>query len=153
GQVWISPGQWGHSALLGFLLGCLGGFIVNRAARSDVTWAFLGFYAALVFGRALWLGDPLAIPVHILSNGGRILFAFYMISDPKTTPDSQLGRVLFAFLTAVVTGIFQFGLYRPRGLFFALFLVSLLTPFLDKYLPQRKRLSGGWLAFFYPQAR
>src|SRR5262249_39073136 len=40
GQVWVSPGQWGNVAFLAFLFACLGGLVVNRAGRSDVTFAF-----------------------------------------------------------------------------------------------------------------
>ncbi len=43
-------------------MACLGGLVVNRAARSDVTFAFIAFYMALVFGRSLWLGEPLDDP-------------------------------------------------------------------------------------------
>src|SRR5262249_48269810 len=39
--VWISPGQWGNVAFLAFLFACAGGLVVHRAARSDVTFAFL----------------------------------------------------------------------------------------------------------------
>ena len=37
GHVWVSPGQWGNVAFFAFLMACLGGLVVNRAARSDVT--------------------------------------------------------------------------------------------------------------------
>ena len=40
-QVWVSPGQWGSVAFFGFLMACLGGLVVNRASRSDVTYAFI----------------------------------------------------------------------------------------------------------------
>ena len=90
-QVWVSPGQWGSLAFFGFLLACLGVIVVNRAARSDVTYAFLGCYLAVLVGRTLWLGDPVSIAIHQLQNGGLVLFAFFMISDPKTTPDSRAG--------------------------------------------------------------
>src|SRR6185503_806038 len=96
GQAWVSPGQWGSAAFFGFLLVCLGGLVVNRAARSDVTLAFLIGYGGLVVARSLWLGEPLAIPLHRLENGALLIFAFFMISDPRTTPDSRAGRVLFA---------------------------------------------------------
>lgn len=135
-DVWISPGQWGHEALLVFLIASLGTFVVNRAARSDVTWAFLAFYAALVVGRSIWLGDPLAIPLHMMSSGGLTLFAFYMISDPKTTPASRTGRILFALLAASLTAFIQFGLYRPSALYIALFVTSVLTPILDALFPK-----------------
>jgi enediyne biosynthesis protein E5 len=138
GQVWISPGQWGSVAYFGFLVACLGGLVINRAARSDVTYAFLFFYSAILFGRAWWLGDPFSIPLHQLENGALLLFSFFMISDPKTTPDSRIGRVLFAFLVASGAAWVHFWLYRTNGLFFSLAFFCLLTPLIDKFLPGKR---------------
>ena len=135
GQVWVSPAQWGNAALFAFLLACLGGLVVNRAARSDVTYAFLFFYLAVLFGRALWLGQPSAIPLHQLGSGGFLIFTFFMISDPKTTPDSRAGRILFALLVALGAGFVHFILYRPNGLILALAFLSPLVPLLDRLLP------------------
>ncbi len=142
GQVWVSPGQWGNVAVFGFALACLGGLVVNRAARSDVTYAFLGFYLALLFGRALWLGQPAAIPLHQLANGAFLIFTFFMISDPKTTPDSRAGRVLFALLVALGAGYVTFVLYRPNGLLLSLFFLSPAVPLLDRLLPGRRYVWG-----------
>jgi Na+-transporting NADH:ubiquinone oxidoreductase subunit NqrB len=135
GQVWVSPGQWGSAAFLGFLVACLGGLVVNRAARSDVTYAFLSFYLAILFGRALWLGQPMAIPLHQLASGAFLIFTFFMISDPKTTPDTRAGRILFALLVALGAGFVHFVLYRPNGLILSLAFLSPLTPLLDRLLP------------------
>lgn len=135
GQVWVSPGQWGSVAFFGFLLAGVGGLVIYRAARSDVTYAFLFFYTAIVFGRALWLGDPLTIPLHQLENGAFLLFAFFMISDPKTTPDSRAGRILFAFLVAVGAGFIHFWLYHTNGLLWSLAFLALLVPLIDGLLP------------------
>jgi enediyne biosynthesis protein E5 len=135
GRVWVSPGQWGSAAFLGFLVACLGGLVVNRAARSDVTYAFLAFYLAILFGRALWLGQPMAIPLHQLASGAFLIFTFFMISDPKTTPDTRAGRVLFALLVALGAGYVHFVLYRPNGLILSLALLSPLVPILDRLLP------------------
>lgn len=137
-QVWVSPGQWGNAALFGFLLACLGGLVVNRAARADIVFAFLLSYAAVLFGRALWLGDPWAIPWHQMQNGAFLLFTFFMISDPKTSPDSRLGRIVFAALVAVTAGYFQFVLYKPTGLLWALACCAPSTPVLDWLLPGRR---------------
>jgi len=135
GRVWVSPGQWGSAAFLGFLVACLGGLVVNRAARSDVTYAFLAFYLAILFGRALWLGQPMAIPLHQLASGAFLIFTFFMISDPKTTPDTRAGRVLFALLVALGAGCVHFVLYRPNGLILSLAFLSPLVPLLDRLLP------------------
>jgi len=135
GGVWVSPGQWGNAAFFAFLLACLGGLVVNRAARSDVTYAFLAFYLAILFGRALWLGQPPAIPLHQLGSGGFLIFTFFMISDPRTTPDSRAGRILFALLVALGAGCVHFVLYRPNGLLLALFFLAPAVPLIDRLLP------------------
>ena len=68
-QVWVSPGQWGSFAFFAFLLASLGAVVVNRAARSDVTYAFIACYGALIVGRSLYLGEPMTIPLHRLESG------------------------------------------------------------------------------------
>ena len=133
--VWVSPGQWGNVAFFAFLMACLGGLVVNRAARGDVTLAFLGFWAALLFGRALWLGQRMAVPLHQLENGALLLFAFFMISDPRTTPRSRAGRILFAALVACGAASVQFLMYRTNGLLWSLVACSLAVPLIDRLLP------------------
>jgi len=135
GEVWASPGQWGSGAVFAFLLASAGGLVVNRAARADVTWTFLACYAALWLGRSFWLGDPLVIPLHRLESGALVLFAFFMISDPRTTPDSRGGRILFAVLVAVGAYIVQFKLFRTNGLLWSLAVCSLIVPVIDRLLP------------------
>lgn len=135
GRAWVSPGQWGSAALFAFLVACLGGLVVNRATRSDVTYAFLASYLGVVFGRALWLGQPMTIPFHQLASGAFLIFTFFMISDPKTTPDSRAGRLLFSLLVALGAGLVHFVLYRPNGLILSLFFLSPIVPLIDRLLP------------------
>jgi len=135
GQAWVSPGQWGSAAFFGFLLACLGGIVVNRAARSDVTIAFLAAYAGLVFARSLLLGEPMTIPIHRLQNGALLIFAFFMISDPRTTPDRRAGRVIFALLVALGAAFMQFRLFRTNGLLWSLAVFAPAVPLIDWLLP------------------
>jgi enediyne biosynthesis protein E5 len=135
GQVWVSPGQWGNVAFFGFLMACLGGLVVNRASRSDVTYAFIASYMSLVFGRSLWLGEPLTIPIHRLENGALLLFTFFMISDPRTTPNSRIGRILFAGVVASGAWYIQFRLFRTNGPLWSLAICSLTVPLIDWLLP------------------
>jgi enediyne biosynthesis protein E5 len=137
-RVWVSPGQWGSAALSAFALAGLGGLVVRRAARGDVTWAFLAAWTAILAGRAAWLSDPPAIPLHQLANGAFLVFAFFMISDPKTTPDSRPGRVLFAVLVAAGGAFVQFVLFRPNGLLWALAAAAPLVPLIDLALPAER---------------
>ncbi len=134
-RVWVSPGQWGSAAWFAFLMACAGGLVVTRAARADITLAFLTAWVLLVGGRSFWLGEPMAIPVHRLQSGALLLFAFFMISDPKTTPDSRAGRVLFAAVVALGAWYVQFRLFRTNGLLWSLAAGSFLVPLIDRWLP------------------
>jgi Na+-transporting NADH:ubiquinone oxidoreductase subunit NqrB len=136
--VWVSPGQWGTGAALAFFLACAGLLVVNRAARADDTLAFMSGYAGLLLARSLWLGEPVTLPVHRLESGAFLLFSFFMISDPKTTPDSRPARVLFALLVAFGAWYVQFRLFRTNGLLWALAAASPLVPLLDLVLRGRK---------------
>ena len=133
--VWVSPGQYGHLAFFALGIACMGALVVNRAARSDVTFAFLAAWAAVVFGRSAWLGEPARIPLHRLENGMLLQFAFFMISDPRTTPSSRAGRIVFAALVALGAGYVQFKLFRTNGLLWSLALGTLAVPLLDRLLP------------------
>jgi Na+-translocating ferredoxin:NAD+ oxidoreductase RnfD subunit len=77
----------------------------------------------------------MAIPLHRLQSGALLLFAFFMISDPKTTPDSRAGRNLFAALVALGAWWVQFGLFRTNGLLWSLAAFSLAVPLIDWLLP------------------
>ncbi len=130
-HAWVSSGQWGSAAIGAFTLACLGFLVLTRARRAETTVAFLIIYAALLLGRALWLGDPPAIPLHQLQNGALLIFAFFMISDPKTTPDTACGRVLFAALVATVAFTIQFIYYEPNGPILALIALAPTVPLID----------------------
>lgn len=138
GQAWVSPGQWGSAAFFTALVALAGALVVTRAARADLVLAYIGAYSALLAARTLWLGDPWSIPLHQLENGALVIFAFYMISDPRTTPDSRIGRLLFALLVALGTYYSRFMLYRPDAALWALVLCSPLTPLIDRLLPGRR---------------
>lgn len=134
-RVWISAGQWGTAAWAAFAMACAGMLVVRRAERSDVTWCFLVAYLVLLFGRSAWLGDPLAVPLHAMQSGALLLFAFFMISDPRTTPDSRAGRILFACIVAAGAFFVQYGLYRTNGLVWSLAAAAPLVPLIDRLLP------------------
>lgn len=135
--AWVSPGQWGAVSWLAILLIGLGGIVTGKAKRWDVSVAFLGFFALFVTSRALWLGDPLTIPFHQLQSGALLVFTFFMISDPKTTPNARRGRVGYAALVAFVGFILQSQFYQSAGPIYALILCAPLVPIIDQFFQAR----------------
>ena len=135
--AWVSPGQWGTAPLLALWFAGLGVLVTTKAKSLDLTGAFLGFYAALLFGRALWVGDPMAIPIHQMQSGALLLFAFFMISDPKTTPNARAGRIAYTAVVALIGFILQFAFYQSAGVIYALILTAPFVPIFDKLFPAK----------------
>ena len=136
--AWISPGQWGQEVVLAGWFVMLGGVVVNRAQRSDIAWAFLGAYLGLIALRVIYLGQPWTIWLHQFSNGGLLLFAFFMISDPMTIPNRKGARIAYAVIVAIVAFAWHFALFKPNGLVWALFFCTPMVPVIDRLWPAPK---------------
>jgi Na+-transporting NADH:ubiquinone oxidoreductase subunit NqrB len=134
-DVWISPGQWGASVWFGTLVAFLAILVLHASQRSDIALFFLGSYTALLLARASWLGDPLAVPVHQLQSGSLLIFAFFMISDPRTTPNSRIGRLIFALAVALLAHYLAFFMQMRPALYVALCALSPLTLLIDRFIP------------------
>ena len=151
--AWTTPGQWGTALWLAAALAGAGLFVTYRAARLDVPLIFLASFAALLIARALWLGDPLAIPMLRLQNGALILFAFFMISDPKTTPDGAIGRAVFSIGAAIIAYVLGYHFYSSDGIFYALAIMCVLRPLIDALDPAPKYQWGDPVTRLRPLAR
>jgi len=136
--AWVSPGQWGNDVALAGWFVALGGLVTQRARRWDISWTFLVAWLGLVAARVVWLGQPWTIFAHQFANGGLLLFAFFMISDPMTIPNRRSARVGYAILVATFAFVWQFALFRTNALLWALFLASPLVPLIDRRWPDEK---------------
>ncbi len=132
--VWISPGQWGASLWFASLAGFIAIMVLHAARRTDIAIYFLVSHAVLLCARTIWLGDPWAIPLHQLQSGSLLIFTFFMISDPRTSPDSPLGRFLFALAVAALAYYLAFFLQVRPALYFALIAMSPATLLIDRVL-------------------
>jgi Na+-translocating ferredoxin:NAD+ oxidoreductase RnfD subunit len=144
GQGWVSPSQWGSRTWAAFLFAGLAGLVLTRAKRADVALAFLATFVGLLFLRALYLGDPWSIPLKQMQSGAILLFAFFMISDPRTTPDARSWRIAYGAAVALLAGYLMFVLYLPEGLIYALFLSAPLVPLIDRWSARPRSQRFQW---------
>ena len=132
---WLSPGQWGADTLTALWFLALGGLVTQRIARWDVSVTFLLEWAALLALRILLLGyawNPgAAMWLQEIANGSTLLFAFFMISDPMTTPQHRGARLLYVVAVALSAFIWQYICFRPHGLIVALFACSWVVPVIN----------------------
>jgi enediyne biosynthesis protein E5 len=132
--VWVSPGQWGAEIWFAALILCLAGLVLPRAGRADIALYFLGAHVALLIARAVRLGDPLAIPLHQIESGSLLIFAAFMITDPKTTPQTSLGRLIFAALVAALAHALAFHEQIRPALYFAIVALNPMVFVIDRAL-------------------
>lgn len=136
--AWASPGQWGNDYVLVGWVVALGIVVSARAQRFDTSLAFLITYTTLVALRVLYLGQPVAVLGHQLASGALLLFSFFMISDPMTTPNHPRARILFAVSVAIGAFVWQFILWKPNALVWSLFLLAPLVPLADRFMPAQR---------------
>lgn len=129
--VWVSPGQWGNGPVLAGWIAVAGTMVVSRAARGDTSTSFVLFYGGAMLARVLWLGQGLAVAMHRLGSGSLLLFAFFMISDPRTSPDEWRGRLAHCATVAGLAFVLGFHFYVTNPLVWALFLAAPAVPLWD----------------------
>lgn len=130
---WISPGQWGNGGLLLFLLGVSGMFILHKVQRLDVCLTFLLTFGGLEFIRSvLYKSWPVDYWLHQFSSGSILLFTFFMITDPMTTPNAKKARILWAVLIGISSFILTEWFYVFTAPLWALFFSAPLTAFFNR---------------------
>jgi enediyne biosynthesis protein E5 len=136
--TWISAGQWGQDvAFAGWMVG-MGSIVTRKARRADISWTFVGFYVGALAMRVMWLRQRWAVLAHQLSNGGLLLFAFFMISDPMTIPNDRRGRIAHAALVCAIAYLWQFYFWRNNGLLWALLIAAPAVALWDALWPAPK---------------
>ncbi len=132
-DAWLSPGQWGSSVVLFFFILTLGTIVVTRVQKLDTSLAFLLTFGFLTWWRQVYvLGWPVDYFLHSITTGSLLLFAFFMISDPRTSPNHPVVRVLWA--SSVAFGAFYFAAFewKYNTSIWALVMAAPLVPLLDR---------------------
>ena len=133
--AWVSPGQWGQTPIVAAFAIGFAALVLSSAKRLDIALGFLIFFGGLLVWRASYLGDPIAIPMHQMQNGALLVFAFFMITDPRSTPDSRIGRLVFAAAVAGLAAWLSWGPHVRGSMIYALAALAPLTILIDRVLP------------------
>jgi Na+-transporting NADH:ubiquinone oxidoreductase subunit NqrB len=138
-KAWISPGQWGSQWVLLYFVGSAGLIVLLKAGRLDTGFIFLFtlFIMDWVYS-CLYLGWEVDFLAHKYTNGAILLYSFFMITDPVTTPNATSMRIAWAMCIAMVTFVLQQFYYIQGAPFWVLFFMAPLIPFLDKLVPGKK---------------
>ena len=112
-------GDW----ILPLVIICTGTFLNARfTGKLPLIAAWTGGFFLQALLRSYWFGTPLVAPLLPMTGVAFVLFTFYMISDPGTTPRKPVDQVIFGSLVALVYGLLTVS-HIVFGMFFALTIV------------------------------
>jgi Na+-transporting NADH:ubiquinone oxidoreductase subunit NqrB len=137
-DAWVSPGQWGEDWLYCMIFAGCGGMVLKRVGRWDTTTTFLGTYALLEAIRNIWLGWTWDVYYHRLMSGSLVLFALFMVTDPRSIPNARIARIIWALCIAIATFTLRNYFYLSTAVFWALFILSPLTVLLDRLWEEQR---------------
>lgn len=121
----FTENTWGFvDWLLPLIVICTGSYLNTKATgRMPLILAWVAAFAAQALLRSAINGTPWTAGLMPMTGFAFILFTFYMITDPATSPSRPRNQVVFACAVAFFYGVLM-QLHVVFGLFFALTAVS-----------------------------
>jgi enediyne biosynthesis protein E5 len=112
--------------ILPLIIICTGTFLNSRLTKKmPLIFAWLGCFALQALLRSAIFGTPLVAALLPMTGMAFILFTFYMVTDPGTTPFDTRGQVFFGASVAAAYGLLVVS-HIVFDLFFALTIVCAL---------------------------
>jgi Na+-translocating ferredoxin:NAD+ oxidoreductase RnfD subunit len=140
GVTQVTPGQWGTSGTLVLLVLCVGLFLGYSVGRLRILAVFFAVHFVVAnIGQALhpstmmvWHGmlSSSVFPASIL------IFGFFMLSDPRTSPRTATGGVAYATAVAVLAELFTV-MGSSAGVYVALAVICAAVPTFDRFVAHR----------------
>ena len=143
-------GVSGNVPVLNMFLGYTGGCIgevsalalllggIYLIARKIIDWKIPVIYITTTALLTLLLyknGFMVVLPA--ILGGGLMIGAFFMATDYSSSPNTPIGTIIYAFGLGLLTVLIRrFGGY-PEGVSFAILLMNLVVPLLDKFITPR----------------
>lgn len=132
----VRLGSMGETCIAALLLG--GVYLLVRGVIDPaIPVGFLGTLAlgTWIFGKpgAYFQGDP----VTALMLGGAVLGAFFMATDYVTSPVTLKGRLYMGIGCGFITLLIRLWGGYPEGVTYAILLMNLVTPLIDRFAVPR----------------
>lgn len=115
-----SIGDW----MLPLIIICSGSFLnIRYTKRVPLLLAWVVGFAIQAVLRSQLQGTPLWAPLSPITGVAFVLFTFYMVTDPPTTPSSVTGQIAFGLAVAAGYGLLMVN-HIVFGFFFSLSIVT-----------------------------
>ncbi len=130
------PGVYGCIGEISAAALILGGIflVVKKVISPRIPVIFIATVAVF----SLLAGNGVDGTLYQLCAGGLMLGAIFMATDYVTSPTTPLGQIIFAIGCGVITCIIRFYGSYPEGVSFAILLMNVASPLIEKYTKIKK---------------
>lgn len=122
------PGCIGETCALAILVG-----FIYLLVRKVITARIPLTYMASVAVMQLLVGGTVQEAILAVLSGGVMLGAVFMATDYVTSPTTKCGQIIFGIGCGVMTCVIRFWGGYPEGVTYAILLMNVLSPLLDKW--------------------
>ncbi len=133
----IRGGAMGETCALALLLG-----FIYLVCRRVIAWQVPTTFVGTVFLLSWMITGDITLALYYVLSGGLLLGAIFMATDYVTSPIRTSGRVIFALGCGVITVLIRFFGSYPEGVSFAILIMNILSPYIDK-LTAKVPFGGG----------
>lgn len=137
----FTAGVIGETSACAILIGAIY-LIVRKVITPLIPVIYIASFAVftLIFGGH---GFDMTFLLAQILSGGLMLGAFFMATDYVTSPITKTGKVIFAILLGVLTGILRFFGNGSEGVSYAIIFCNLLVPLIEKWTVPKAFGKGG----------
>jgi Na+-translocating ferredoxin:NAD+ oxidoreductase RnfD subunit len=153
GLATVAPGsQWGGKAWIAIVILVLGTVMMHRVNRLDLVGTWLaGFVVMAIVRMAIGQGG-IVFTIGPMLGGEFALFSFSMLPDPKTSPHTRKGRILWGAGIALMDGVMR-ALELRYSMFIALFAFCAALPLFRRVFGGARLEPEHWKTIERPLSR
>ena len=130
-------GAIGETCVAALLLGGIY-LVIKKVITPHIPLAFIG--TVFLLSVAFYSGD-FELALREILMGGLFLGAIFMATDYVTSPATAWGKIIFGIGAGAITCLIRFWGNPPEGVSYAILLMNILCPYIEKWT--RRRLFGG----------
>ncbi len=131
-------GAIGETCAIALILG-----FVYLVARKVIHWHTPVIFVGTVFLLSLIKLGDFTLALYEVLGGGLLIGAVFMATDYVTTPINKYGKMVFAFGCGLLTFLLRFWSANPEGVSYAILIMNLLSPYIEKLCTRRPLGKGG----------
>lgn len=135
------PGSLGEISAFCLLLGGLY-LLWRKVIDWQIPVSYIGTVAALTFLFPRFGAESLPWMLYSVLGGGVILTAFFMATDPVTSPVTARGRFLYGIGCGAITVLIRYFGSFSEGACYSILLMNLFVPLIDRWVKPRRFGAG-----------